>query len=181
MDTLQKIEPQKWSPENETDVAIDWLSSYDRKNPFCMFISWNPPHPPYDQVPQKYLELYRDIPLKFRDNVPEDLRNDREFLKSYREYFAAISGLDENFGRLLKALKELGLEEDTIVVLSADHGDAMGSHGLMGKNIWYEESIQIPLLVRGKDIEVGNTDCLLTSPDHMPTLLSRNSIYSARA
>lgn len=167
--TPEKIEPGKWSPEVETDVALDFLQNRDKDKPFCMFISWNPPHPPYDKVPKKYVNMYEDIPL--RANVPEELREDEEYLRTIREYFGAVTGLDENFKRILDYLKENNLEDDTIVVLSADHGDMMGSQGIMGKNIWYEESINIPFMIRGKDIEPGRTQCLFSSIDHMPTLL----------
>lgn len=64
------------------------------------------------------------------------------------------------------------MEEDTLVVLSADHGEMLGSHGLMSKNVWYEESIHIPLLMRQKGrIPAGRSDVMFASPDHMPTLL----------
>ena len=89
-----------------------------------------------------------------------------------RQYFAAVNGVDENFGRILDYLKENGLEENTLVVLSADHGDMMGSQGLMSKNVWYEESIHIPLVMRWKGkIAPGVNDSLFASIDHMPTLL----------
>lgn len=167
--TQDKIEPKKWSPEVETDVAIEYLENRDKEKPFCMFISWNPPHPPYDKVPEKYVEMVKDINLK--ENVPDEFKNDPKFIKTVREYYGAICGLDENFKRILDYLKQNNLEEDTIVVLSADHGEMLGSHGLMGKNIWYEESIKIPLLIRGKGIRADQTDVLLSSKDHMPTLL----------
>lgn len=101
------------------------------------------------------------------------MREDQDYLKTLKEYYGAITGLDENFKRLLDYLKENQLDEDTIVVLSADHGDMMGSHGLMGKkNIWYEESINIPFIIRGNGIDPGGgTGCLFSSIDHMPTLL----------
>jgi arylsulfatase A-like enzyme len=168
-DTPAKIEPGKWSPEVETDVALDYLDNRDKSKPFCMFVSWNPPHPPYDKVPKKYVDMYDDIPL--RVNVPEEMRQDKKYLRTIKEYFAAVTGLDENFKRILDYLKNNNLEEDTIVVLSADHGDMMGSQGLYGKNIWYEESINIPFMIRGKGIKPGRTDCLFSSIDHMPTLL----------
>ncbi|WP_273322796.1 sulfatase [Vallitalea guaymasensis] len=167
--TPMKIEPGKWSPEVETDVALDYLENRDKNKPFCMFVSWNPPHPPYDKVPEKYVDMYDDIPL--RENVPKEMREDKEYLRTIKEYFAAVTGLDENFKRILDYLKENNLEEDTIVVLSADHGDMMGSQGIYGKNIWYEESINIPFMIRGEGIEPGRTDCLFSSIDHMPTLL----------
>lgn len=89
-----------------------------------------------------------------------------------RQYFAAVSGVDEQFGRLLDFLKENQMEEDTIVVLSADHGEMLGSHGRMSKNVWYEESIHIPLYIRQKGrLAPAKYKELVASPDHMPTLL----------
>ncbi len=177
MDTDRRIKPGKWSVENETDVVLDYLerrrsaAEGREEKPFCLFLSWNPPHPPYDQVPEKYLRLYPEGSEVFRENVPQSMREDSAYRRAWREYYAAVSGVDEQFGRILSYLKESGIEDDTIVVLSADHGDCMGSHGVYGKNVWWEESIRIPLYVRGLGIASGSTDTLLVSCDHMPTLL----------
>lgn len=169
-DSSEPIFPGKWSVEVETEKAIEYLKNRDGEKPFCMVISWNPPHPPYEQVPEEYLNAQPEI-TEFSPNVPEEMRKDPAFLKKCREYYAAIRGVDDNFGRLMNYLKEAGLEEDTIVILSADHGDMMGSQGLMGKNIWYEESIRIPFMVRGKGIKAGRSSELFSSMDHMPTLI----------
>lgn len=180
-DTDSQIKPKKWSVEHETDVALEYLErrqdvaekglGSQAPKPFCMFISWNPPHPPYDQVPDRYLELYPEGSEAFRENVPQAMRDDPGYRKSWREYYAAVSGVDDQFGRILAYLKESGLDQDTIVVLSADHGDCMGSHGVYGKNIWWEESVRIPLYIGGPELASGTTDTLLVSCDHMPTLL----------
>lgn len=170
-DGPEKIKAGIWSPEHETDVALDYLDRRNREKPFCLFLSWNPPHPPYDLLPERYKEQRPDRTPIFRKNVPESLINDGEFRKKFDEYYGAIEGLDDNFGRIMGYLEREGLDMDTIVVLSADHGDCMGSHGLMGKNIWYEESIRIPFYIRGPHIKPGRCDALLASPDHMPTLL----------
>ena len=64
------------------------------------------------------------------------------------------------------------MEENTLVVLSADHGEMLGSHGLMSKNIWYDEALHIPLIFRQKGrLKPGKNDVIFASPDHMPTLL----------
>lgn len=169
-DDEKMIVADKWSPEYETDVFLDYMEKKrDRSKPFACMLSWNPPHPPYDRVPRKYLE--RIGKPVFRDNVPEELRRDPEYAGKWREYYAAVEGLDEQFGRILRYLRDSGLEEDTIVVLSADHGDCMGSHGLYGKNVWWEESIRIPFLIRGKGLRKGTYDGLFASEDHMPTML----------
>ena len=81
--------------------------------------------------------------------------------------------MDEHFGRVLEALKDQGLEEDTIVVFTSDHGEMMGSHGLMGKSVWYEESMVIPLMMRwpGK-VRPGSDDLLIGTADLTASLLS---------
>ena len=179
-DTPAMIEADQWSPEHETDVAIRWMEQADRSRPFAAVISWNPPHSPYDQVPQKYLDLYpEDIPFKGNvdpSNVHQHTGEKANFgpdgmRKTLRQYYAAVSGLDEQFGRLLDALDRLGLADNTVVVLSADHGDMMGSHGLLAKHVWYEESIGIPFVAAGPGIGQGVCGSVLGSQDQMPTLL----------
>ena len=169
--TADMVTPNRWSPEYETDIALEYLKKRPQEVPFCLFLSWNPPHPPYDQVPEKEMDLYREKTLPDRENVPEEWKQDAAFQQNKKEYFAAGSGVDEQFGRLLDYLKESGLEKDTLIVLSADHGDCMGSHGRYGKNIRYEESIRIPLYFRGAGISPGKPDVLFASQHHMPTIL----------
>lgn len=171
----------QWSPEHETDVALSWLEKRENDKPFALFLSWNPPHSPYDQVPQKYLDLYPKGSIELKENVDltnvhyhtfEEAGYDREKMEEItRQYYAAVSGLDEQFGRLQDGLRKFGLDKDTIVVLSADHGDMMGSHGLMAKHVWYEESIGIPLVVGGGGIRSGICNTVIGSPDFMPTVL----------
>lgn len=183
MDDPKKIETDKWSPEHETDIAIDFIKrNKDREDPFALFISWNPPHNPYDQVPDKYKKMYKDKEITLRKNVKidniichtyEEWGSGKEKIEqTTKDYYAAISGLDENFGRLLDALEEYGIADDTIIVLTADHGDLMGSHGMIAKHVWYEESIGIPFLMRwGNQIKKGREKRIINSVDIMPTLL----------
>ncbi len=159
----------EWSPEVETKKALEFLDDHPKDQPFSVILSWNPPHNPYDQLPEKYKHMYDGKDVKFRDNVPENLRNDVEFVNTYKYYMAAVHGLDVCFGELMDYLKEHDLYDDTVIVLSSDHGDCMGSHGLMGKGNWFEESINIPLYIKGG--ESGVSDALIGSQDHMPTLL----------
>lgn len=170
-DTIEPERPGKWSPEHETDIAVRYLQNRNKEQPFCMFLSWNPPHPPYDLLPGRIRQQWEDRELKFRPNVPLELQSDPAFQKSFREYYAAIEGLDEQFGRLIGYLKTAGLYDETVIVLSADHGDCMGAHGLMGKNVWYEESIRIPFYIRSPQVRPGTSKALFASQDHMPTLL----------
>lgn len=160
------------SPEFETDKALEYMDGHkDSDKPFALFVSWNPPHLPYELVPEEYYEKFKNVDVCWRPNVPEEMRTPEMEVKA-RQYFAAVYGLDLQFGRIYEYLKENGMEENTLVVLSADHGEMMGSHGKMSKNIWYEESIHIPLMMRQKGrLTPGENREIFASPDHMPTLL----------
>ena len=97
--------------------------------------------------------------------------SEEELRLTTKQYYAAISGLDKQFGRLIVYLKENNLYEDTLVILSADHGDMMGSHGLMGKHVWYEESIKIPFVLHVPGNNNKRCSTCIGSQDMMPTVL----------
>lgn len=178
----EMISVHQWSVEHETEKAMEYLrEAKQTDSPFALYLSWNPPHSPYDQVPEKYYDIYKDKKLPLRANVcPDQIHHhtgevvpygEAGLLEATREYYAAVSGLDDQFGRLLCFLKEEGLYEDTVIVLSSDHGDMMGSHGLMGKHVWYEESIRIPCIFRIPGIEGKVCSTCMASQDMMPTVL----------
>ena len=161
----------EWSPKHETDVMIQYLESVrNDEKPVFAVLSWNPPHPPYDLIDPECLKLYEEDGA-FRPNVPESWRTDSAYLKKRKEYFSAVAGLDREFGRLIAYLKESGFYDDSVIVLSADHGDMMGSHGLYGKNVWYEESVRIPLIIHDNEIGRGRSHARIISEDQAPTML----------
>ena len=169
----------EWSTKHEADVAIEFIRNPQGKyrepdKPFALFVAPNPPHTPFDQVPQKYVDMYRGKNYKDLLNRPNvDLNNPHPQAKAHvQNYFAAVTGTDEQFGRILETLKEQGLENNTIVVFTSDHGEMMGSHNRMHKGVPYEESIGIPFIIRwpGK-IPARRDDLLLTPADIMPSLL----------
>lgn len=175
----QPARVDEWSVKHETDVAVDFILNRDGKQrdpnkPFALFVAFNPPHPPYNQVPEEYRARWaRQSPaaLLNRPNVPP-AGEDGGARQSVTDYFAAVTGVDEQFGRILKALEEAGVAEDTLVVFTSDHGDMMGSHGRLGKSVPYEEAFRIPLLLRYPRTLRPRPDSLhLNVPDMMPTLL----------
>lgn len=173
-DDEKQIKPGKWSAQFETDKAIEYMDSRKgEEEPFALYLSYNPPHLPYELVPDRYYEKFKDLEVRYRENVPENMQEKGGLLETQtRQYYAAVNGIDEQFGRILQYLKENNMEENTIVILSADHGEMLGSHGLMSKNVWYEESIHIPLMIRQKGrIKAADNDGIFASPDHMPTVL----------
>ncbi|MDQ8198619.1 sulfatase [Pelagicoccus enzymogenes] len=167
----------QWSPEHEADKAIDYIQNEDGTmrdpdQPFALVVSMNPPHPPYHLYPDKYREPYADKSLDsllVRPNVDPEHPKAKA---NTRDYYASITGVDEQFARILKAIDDVGLKEDTIVVFTSDHGDCLGTHGEVSKNNPFEESMRVPFLIRwpGK-IKPGSDDLLLSTPDIYPTLL----------
>ena len=174
----QRIDVAEWSVKHETDVAIDYLRNTagqrDPEAPFCLVVSHNPPHMPFNRVPAAYRLPYSGMGperLLNRGNVLL-YRQGAQAAEAVEGYFAAITGIDEQFGRLLACLEEQGLADDTIVIFTADHGEMMGSHGRIGKGVWYEESVRIPFLLRWPGrIEPGQDDLLMGGADVHPTLL----------
>lgn len=175
----------QWSPEHEVDKAIEYLrndSGKMRENdkPFALCVSINPPHMPYHLVPAKYLEPYADLSiddLTKQPNIPPaGTQWGDHYRQNIRNYYAMITGVDEQFGRLLEALDELGLYDDTIVVFTSDHGDCLGIHDCVSKNNHHEESVRVPLLFRipgltDKAFATKSDDLLFSTPDFYPTLL----------
>ncbi len=186
-----KNEPEyvnKWSPSHEAEIIMEYLEGgghapRDLNKPFSLIWSINPPHTPFGAVPDKYKELYEGKSYQDVLNRPNVSYTNNTELKvgspgvekqiyGAPDYFAAVTGIDDQIGRVIRKLKELGLYENTIIVYSADHGEMLGSQGLMHKNVWYKESLEIPLIVHFPKALTPKTDELLISvPDYMPTLL----------
>lgn len=171
----------QWGPEHEADVAIDFLRNAngqyrDATKPFALVVSMNPPHSPYNQFPERHLDAYRgktSHDLNKRPNVIWDDRYNNGYGPEYsKEYFSMVTGVDEQFGRILSELEAQGLSNNTLVVFFSDHGCCLGSHGEATKNNPYEESLRIPMMMRlpGK-IKPGVDDALMSIPDIYPTML----------
>ena len=178
-------DPKEWSPKHETDRAIAYLKhDRDPKKPFFLVMSMNPPHSPYrslnDCMKEDY-DLYKDLPLSqllIRPNVNKSLTKK---LENAPYYFASVTGVDREIGRILATLKEMGLDKNTIVVFSSDHGETMASHVEDPKNSPYTESMNVPFMIRFPEkLKPHVSKLLLSTPDVMPTLLSlagfKNSI-----
>ncbi len=170
----------QWSPEHETDKALAYLANNegqrDPSRPFFMMVSYNPPHSPYrstDDCPEEDYRLYahRSLgDLLIRPNADTTMTK----APSVRYYFASVTGVDRQFGRILDALDSLGLADNTIVVFSSDHGETMCSQGTDDpKNSPYAESMNVPMLVRypGRVTPGIDTELIMSSPDIMPTVL----------
>ena len=162
----------------QTDDACCYIEEYSRKDdPFVLFLSWGPPHNPYESAPEEFKNLYEDKEIKLRPNVPESCRS--QAIKDLKGYYAHISAMDACVGQLQKTIKQCGIDNNTIFVLTSDHGDMLGSQGQQRKQKPYDESILVPFLLKypnefgskGKKIET-----LFNSVDIMPTLLAMSGL-----
>lgn len=173
----------QWGPEYETDRAIDYIANQDNKfrdagKPFALVVSMNPPHTGYELVPDKYKEIYRDVDVETVCNspiiAPKGTKMGDFYRKSVLDYYACMTGVDEQVGRIIRQLKEQGLFENTIVVFTSDHGDSMGMHEHIGKNIYYEEAMRIPMMISWPEKIAPRRDStlMIAFADLYPSLLS---------
>lgn len=178
----------KFSNELFADAAVDFLKNHKDDKPFYAYVAFTAPHDPR-QAPQDYLDKYdpKKMPL------PENFKPQHPFFNGWMtgrdetlapwprtpevvrhqlaEYYALISHMDSQIGRILAALKESGRAEDTIIVYAADHGLALGSHGLLGKQSVYEHSMRTPLVFHGPGVPQGKaTDAFAYLYDVFPTV-----------
>ena len=177
-----------YEPDCQTDMAIRELKRLAKGGrPFALFLSLGTPHDPWDEdnVPAEWLDRFRGTAFTLPDNyAPENdphadawarlSPEEREQIPDWmRVYYAMVANVDWNVGRMRAAIEQLGLEKDTLFVFTSDHGELFGAHGRRAKNIFYEEAVRVPFLMRCPGtIPEGPCDVCLNTVDVMPTLLA---------
>lgn len=164
-----------WSEVLKDDALgfIDQTKSSDK--PFFMYLAFNAPHDPR-QAPQEYLDKYplKNISLPksflpmypFKDSIGNgpDLRDEAlapfprteyAIKKHIQEYYALITHLDHQIGQILDSLQTTGKMDNTYVIFTADHGLAVGRHGLLGKQSQFDHSVRPPFIITGPTIPKG--------------------------
>lgn len=161
-----------YQPEVLVDAFQQYVEQRNDERPWFAVISSEPPHDPYDVVPEEFRRRYRPEEIELRPNVPRCSPVEEKARSDLAGYYAHIEATDAAVGRLLRWLDERGLAENTIVFFFADHGDMLGSHGLYMKTRPLEESIRVPLLVRWPERVPagGTTDVFITEVDFIPTI-----------
>lgn len=162
---------------NIRDQAIAWLKTAARtkpEKPWCLFVSFVCPHfplvaPPeffglYDlaKLPLPGLRAPADFPdhpvlhkLREVQNYEDHFRDEQHVRVAIAAYYGMVSFLDDNIGRVMKALRETGLSEETLVIYTSDHGDNLGTRTFWGKSNMYEEAVGVPLVLNGPGIPAG--------------------------
>ena len=173
-DTPEPIGFRRYAPKEETDSAIDFMGQGGSR-PFFLMLAFGIPHMPIPKAPQteeEYRDLYASVDIPLRSNVPDHAREEAQ--QYLRHYYGMVTVLDDQMGRLLTTLDELGIANNTIVCFCADHGDLIGSQGIVGLQLPWDECVRVPFAVRWPGhIPVGRRlATFLNLPDVMPTLLS---------
>ena len=174
-----------------TDRALDYLDELEKGDaPFCLQVHYTAPHSPWtpENHPKKYLDLYKDCAFTATPDEPihknqatsaplgDTPERRRENLTGY---YAAITAMDANIGRLLDKLEQDGLADNTVVIFTADNGMNMGHHGIWGKGNgtyppnMYDSSVKVPFLIRAPFIRDGGTVAQKSAShcDLFPTIL----------
>ena len=167
-DKRDKINGAEFSSKMYTDAALRFLNK-DHDDPFCLYLAYTSPHDPRE-APQEFLNLYDTAKISLPSNfMPEHpfnnghlgTRDERlapfprtpERIKmEIKGYYAMISEVDAQIGRVLDAIESSGLLENTLIVFAGDNGLAVGQHGLLGKQNLYDHSVRVPLIFAGASI-----------------------------
>ena len=160
---------------DDSVAFLDQAKASDK--PFFMYLAFNAPHDPR-QSPKEFVDMYPvdkvDVPQNFLPEYPyneyagsgRSLRDEKlapfprteySVRVNRQEYYAIITHMDKQIGRILDALDASGKADNTYIFFTADHGLAVGDHGFMGKQNMYDSSMRVPMLMVGPGIKPGKT------------------------
>ncbi len=170
------------------EEAVRFLREH-KDRPFCLWASFFMPHTPLVPL-RKYWDLYEGTNIELPERVLNALetgfhghlvrakergwyqQTDEELRDAIRGYYGNVSQMDANVGRVFDTLRELGLDKNTVVVYTSDHGEMAGAHRMWTKHNMYEQSVRVPLIVRTPDHAGGGTarEHIVEQVDLLPTL-----------
>ncbi len=202
---------KRHSNQRLADQAVEFLKGCQRGQPFCLSVSFKAPHA-QDRAPREFPpdprdeKLYGDTTFpvprtaaaRFFQALPEFVQksegrtrwqrrfaNPEMYQQTVRDYYRLVFGLDREIGRIIVALQELGMDDNTIIVFTADNGFFLGERGLAGKWLMYEESIRVPLIVVDPRLPAGQrgrqAEAMTLNIDLAPTLLDYAGIPVPKA
>ena len=186
-----------------TDIR-KFLGQFANKEPFCLSVSFKAPHeldgnPPRFPVQSKFKDLYKNVSIpepetvdpKYWNSMPDFFRTDQNIgrerwkpllstselrQETVRNYYRLITGVDEVVGNIQAQLRELNIDDNTIIIFMGDNGFSLGEHGLEGKWFGFEESIRVPMIISGKQLSKKlkgvQSDKIALNIDIAPTILT---------
>ncbi len=180
-----------------TEKAIQFLQENPSDQPFCLTVALKEPHGPWNyfdpDVPDVYESVVLPPPATFTpvayDALPDFiqsslggrgghrwLKDPENYQERTRTFYCLITRADLAVGEIMEAVRELGLDEDTVVIFTSDNGEMQGAHGLVGKWLMYEESIRVPLIIRDarlpSELRGRRPSQMALSIDLAPTMLA---------
>jgi choline-sulfatase len=171
--------------------SIRFLKRFGKQHPFFLISSYLKPHDPFMPA-AKWAEMYPagsvELPDTWGkvnlDRVPKEIRSRIEVDRPtpelqepeqarmrMRMYYGSVAQLDDAIGQVLRALRELDLEKDTVIIYSSDHGEMLGEHGLWNKFVFYEPSVGVPLIVKAPGVGNGVCNALVSQTSLFATML----------
>ena len=165
-DTPERLYWEGYDAIAQTRMAVEYIEEMrGQHQPFCLFLSWGPPHNPYREAPAEYLARYDPASIRLKPNCEDDSPENRAGLAGY---YAHVTALDTCLARL-----RASVDDETIFVFTSDHGDMLGSHGVYRKQWPWAESARVPFLLACP--EQASEGLRVAAPfnvtDVMPTLL----------
>lgn len=175
-----------------TDDAIAFMKKYAKTQPFYLHVGYTAPHSPWlNNHPKEYTDLYEDCLFEscpMEAEHPDSIYLTREVLRDVRSnqvgYYAAVTAMDRNIGRIMDQIDQLGIKGETLVIFTSDNGFSCGHHGFWGKGNgtypinMYESSVKVPFIASqpGRIPSGLVSDALISAYDVMPTLLEYTGI-----
>lgn len=191
-----ELPPTNLPTEDHLDMFIaglaeEWIEDHDSTDPFYLQVNFGGPHDPWDS-PAEYRRMYNadDLPLSLTaeptgpvsphvhsllSNAPAKLdqmsESQNKVMKSY--YYSKVTLIDDCVGRVIAALEEKGVLDDTWIVFSSDHGEMLGDHGLIAKKVFYDGAVNVPCIFRSPTGSGGwQSKALVGHLDIVSTLMS---------
>ena len=187
-----RVEGYDWEPTWHTDMALDFIKrKTDESQPWCYYIAYGPPHKPEQCLPE-FLDKYNPADFVLPPDAEQNLSEEdkQELRRILQMYYAQVTAVDFEVGRLQQGLKELGADKNTIIVYVSDHGDVLGSHNteivqkyietnrnvsntLRTKGKPFSTAMRIPFILAGPGVKEPGlvSDALVSSVDLAPTIL----------
>lgn len=183
----EELHPTYWTGQ----MAVDIIKEYDREEPLYLKVSFARPHSPYDP-PKRYLDMYEEVSVQkpymgawdssFADNAKSKDAAFGDFgeehaINSRRHYYASITFIDDQIGRIIQTLKDKGMYDNALIVFTSDHGDMLGDHYHWRKTYAYEGSTNVPFIMKWpKTLKVKvkkgkKIDQVVELRDFLPTFL----------
>ena len=171
-----------------SNKAKKFLKEEKDDKPWACFISVIEPHDPFISS-KKFYDMYENIELKLPKSFNDDFKDkpniykrgkkvfenmtEQDHIESIRNYYAMITEIDHEYGKIIDMIEENGDLDNTIIIFTSDHGEALSSHGIYAKNLAaFEEIYRIPMIISGPEIQKNKiSDDLITSMDLCPTIL----------